>query len=221
MYRGADYTPSGRIDLGDDADNIRIDLSANQLFVGYGKGAIAIVDLLTNNKTKTLPLKAHPESFQLDAASHQIFVNLPNMHSIALLDTSTDQESASWPLRHAANFPMALDRERKRVLVAFRSPPKLTAFDWQTGKVVGEVDICGDADDLFHDGKRKRIYISCGAGFLDVLDADRPDYARIARIHTASGARTALFVPDMDRLMLAVRAGSSEPASIWVYKPVP
>jgi len=38
---------------------------------------------------------------------------------------------------------------------------------------------------------------------------------------TAAGARTALFVPEPDRLFLAVPARAGTPAAIWVYHPTP
>ena len=41
LYQGPDFLPAGRIELGDDADNIRIDLWRNRIVVGYGKGALA------------------------------------------------------------------------------------------------------------------------------------------------------------------------------------
>jgi len=30
-----------------------------------------------------------------------------------------------------------------------------------------------------------------------------------------------LFVPELDRLFVAVRAAGPEPAAIWIFKPVP
>jgi DNA-binding beta-propeller fold protein YncE len=218
VFRGPDYSPAGR---SADADNIRADPAANRILVGFGSGAIAVVDLRDNAKTKMFPLKAHPESFQLDVASSQLFVNLPNVRAIAVLDANTGKEGQTWPLRHGGNFPMALDPERKRVLVVFRNPAKFAAFDWQVGGLVSEVDICGDADDLFLDQKRSRIYVTCGAGFIDVLKADDAKYSRVARVPTVAGARTGLFVPEMDRLLLGVRAGFKEPAAIWVYRTAP
>ena len=116
---------------------------------------------------------------------------------------------------------MALDTERQRVLVAFRSPPKFAAFSWQSGNVVSEIDTCGDADDLFLDAKRRLVYVTCGTGFIDVLKADDSKYSRVTRIPTVAGARTGLFVPDMERLFLAVRAQAREPASIWIYRVAP
>lgn len=221
IFRGPDYSVAGRFDLGEDADNIRVDTAGSRLLIGYGNGAIAIVDLGSNSKVKAFALKAHPESFQFDAVTRQLYVNLPNAHSIAVLDGFTGQERATWPLRHGGNFPMTLDHERQRVLVVFRNPAKFAAFDWKTGGLVSDVDTCGDADDLFLDRKRNLIYISCGAGFIDVLDANDQKYSRIGRIRTVSGARTAFFVPEMDRFFLAVRAQFGEPASIWVYRTTP
>jgi DNA-binding beta-propeller fold protein YncE len=221
VFRGPDYSPTGRIDLGADADNIRPDLAANRILVGYGSGGIAVIDLRENAKNKTFALKAHPESFQLDVASGQLFVNVPNARSIAVFDANTGKETHTWPLRHGGNFPMALDPERKRVLVAFRNPAKLAAFDWEIGGLATEVDICGDADDLFADQKLNRVYVTCGAGFIDVLMADDAKYSRVARIPTVGGARTGLFVPETDHLLLGVRAGFKEPAAIWVYRTAP
>ena len=221
FFASPTYSPAGRIDLGADADNIRVDRGANRLLVGHGSGAIAVIDLKDNGKVFSFTLKAHPESFQLDASSRQIFVNLPNARAIAVLNENMGKEGAVWPLRHGGNFPMALDTERHRVLVAFRNPAKLAAFDWQTSSVISEVDICGDADDLFLDAKRNRVYVTCGAGFIDVLSADDPNYSRQSRIPTVSGARTGLFVPEMDRLLLAVRSHAKEPAAIWVYRAIP
>jgi hypothetical protein len=121
----------------------------------------------------------------------------------------------------SANFPMALDSVRHQVLVIFRAPAELGVFDMAGGKLVATAETCGDADDLFADAKRGRVYVSCGAGFVDVLEVEGSTYRRIARIPTVAGARTSLFVPELDRLMVAVRATSSEPAAIWVFRPVP
>jgi hypothetical protein len=87
--------------------------------------------------------------------------------------------------------------------------------------LIASLEICGDADDVFVDAKRRRVYVSCGEGYIDVLDSERSAYRRIARIATVAGARTSLFVPELDRLMLAVRASSGEPAAIWVFRPMP
>jgi hypothetical protein len=105
--------------------------------------------------------------------------------------------------------------------VVFRSPPALAVFSMADGKAISNAETCGDADDLFVDTKRERVYVSCGAGFIDVFETDGTTYRPMARIPTSAGARTSLFVPEMDRLMVAVRAGLAGPAAIWMFKAIP
>jgi DNA-binding beta-propeller fold protein YncE len=221
LFGAGDYAESGRIDLADDADNVRVDVGSNRIFVGYGNGGLAVIDANSRSKVAEIPLKAHPESFQLDASRGLIFVNVPKAQEIAVIDRAAGKQIAGWSLSNGSSFPMVLDADAQRVLVVSRSPAALGVYSMQDGAVVARVETCGDADDLFVDAKRHRIYVSCGEGFLDVFDAQGNAYRRLARIRTTAGARTSLFVPEMDRLLLAVRAAAGEPASIWVFRPNP
>jgi hypothetical protein len=212
LFEGEEYRPAGEIQLGSDADNVRVDAAAHRVVIGYGSGALAAVDPSTRSKVGDVALKAHPEGFQIDADTGQIFVNLPDARSIAVVDRSSQRQVGKWPIsNYGGNFPMALDSS---------APAELGVFSMTGGKLLATAETCGDADDLFVDAKRGRVYVSCGAGFIDVLEA-KETYRRIARIPTVAGARTSLFVPDTDRLVVAVRTTSTEPAAIWVFRPVP
>ena len=116
---------------------------------------------------------------------------------------------------------MVLDQTRQNLLVAFRRFAELGVFSSSDGTHTGTVPTCGDVDDMFFDSKRDRIYVSCGEGFIDVLAPDGPSYRQTGRLTTAVGARTSLFVPDLDRLLLAVPAKGETPAAIWVFRPSP
>ncbi len=218
LYRGNDFAGRGRIALGSGADNIRYDAKDGRLLVGYGSGALSVIDPATSKPVASYALKAHPESFQIDGNSNRILVNLPEAHAIAVLERSTGKQLAQWPMKYAANFAMALDRDQPRLFSAFRKPAKLVGFATDTGQTVAEVDTCGDVDDLFIDARRQRIYVVCGEGFVDVLDL-RDKLRRLAHIPTIEGARTGLFVPELDRLFVAARARGNEPATLWVFQP--
>jgi hypothetical protein len=221
LFSTPDYAPAGQLELGDDADNIRWDSATNRLFVGYGSGGLAVIDPSTFKRIADIPLGSHPESFQLDPNSDRIFVNLPKAQAIGVVDRHSVRPSATWSMGNAGgNFPMALDPTTGHVLVAFRAPAKLGVFSAKDGASISHADICGDADDVFVDAKRRRVYISCGEGLLDALDAQGNAFKRIARIPTVPGARTSVFVPELDRLLLAVPAVSGEPAAIWVFHPL-
>jgi YVTN family beta-propeller protein len=224
LFHGAELAPAGTIELGDDADNIRLDARTGNLVVGYGGGGLAVIDPAKAALIKRIPLPAHPEGFQLDSDTRRAFVNVPDARQIAVVDIDAGRQTASWrapDLR--ANFPMALDAERAVVAVVFRSPARLVTFDIHTGKRVGTLVACGDADDAFFDAKRRRISISCGDGSVDTWQQVGSGYRPLSPLKTASGARTSLFVPDLDRLYVAARAGFfglGSDAAILVLRPV-
>src|SRR5262249_19386231 len=146
LFRGADYAAAGRIDLGDDADNIRVDSASNRVYVGYGGGALAVIDPATNGKIADIPLQAHPESFQLARSDRCIFVNVPKAREIAVVDRFASKQTASWPIENGSNFPMALDESSGRVFVAFRNPPQLSVFSVRDGSAIAAVGACGDTE---------------------------------------------------------------------------
>jgi DNA-binding beta-propeller fold protein YncE len=221
LFQGPDFTAAGRIDLGDDADNIRIDSWRNRIVVGYGKGALAVINPTSRRKVADIPLKGHPESFQFDETGSRIFANVPDARQIAVVDVGSGAQISILDTAGASsNFPMAVDADEHRLLVAFRSPAKLMVFATRTGKLEGSFDTCRDADDVFVD-PRRRLYVSCGEGVIDVLARPSNGYERVARIPTVAGARTSLFVPASDRLYVGVRATAAEPAAIWVFRPHP
>lgn len=222
LFQTFDFAPLGRIDLGADADNIRIDPWRDRVVVGYGKGALAMIDPASRRKVGEMPLDGHPESFQFDETGSRIFVNVPEAGQIAGLDAVTGRKVTLFEGAGAkANFAMALDADERRLVVAFRTPPRLVSFETSTGIRQASLETCHDADDVFVDARRHRLYVSCGEGVIDVFGKEGVGYARIARIPTVGGARTSLFVPATDRLYLAVRATPSEPAAIWVFRPDP
>nr|WP_298719436.1 hypothetical protein [uncultured Steroidobacter sp.] len=208
------------IKLGDEADNVRIDSSQHLVYVGYGRGALAVIDPGTHRNIADIPLKGHPESFQLDRVGSRVFVNVPDAGEIAVLDRATRKQIASWPTGDLrANFAMALDEDHQQLLVSFRRPAMLAAFSIATGKELARVQGCSDADDLFVDAKRERAYLSCGEGFIDVFSMHEKAYSRESRLQTVPGARTALFSRDLDRLFVAAPAHGSQSAAIWVLRP--
>jgi YVTN family beta-propeller protein len=211
LFEGADYAAREQIELGSDADNIRVDAVTNRVFIGYGGGALAVIDPSTRKKIGDIRVKAHPEAFQIDPDTSQVFVNVPDAHAIAVIDRVAQKQIEKWPLAdRGGNFPMALDHVRRQVLVIFRAPAEFGIFAMTGGKLVATTETCGDADDVFVDTKRGRVYVSCGVGFIDVFETKGATHLRTARIPTVSGARTSLFVPELDRLLVGAlrRTGS-------------
>ena len=209
------------VGLGSDADNVRLDVQTGRLVMGYGSGGLAVLDPSTRSVAGNAKLAAHPEGFQLDPSTQRAFVNVPDAGQIAVVDLAAGKQVASWRVPGlTANFPMALDHAASVLAAVFRSPPQLVLLDTKTGAVTAELPTCGDADDVFFDAKRHRIYVSCGEGAVDVMQQDAEGTHPLARVKTSSGARTSLFVPELDRLFVAARAGVLRPhAAVLVLRP--
>jgi DNA-binding beta-propeller fold protein YncE len=218
LIDGQTLTPAAKVKLSGDADNVRYDQTNGRVYVGYAGGALAELDN-AGKHLGDIRLAGHPESFQLEAHGPRIFVNVPSAGHIAVVDRATRSVVATWPVTQArANYPMALDEAHHRLLVGCRSPARLLVYDTTSGKLVAGADIVGDTDDLFLDSSTHRVYIAGGEGFITVLEqTDADHYRTFERIPTAAGARTALFVPELDRLFLAVPHRGAQRAEVRIF----
>ena len=225
VYDGTTFDLITSIDFGDDADNLRYDAAEKRVYVGYGDektGAIGMVDAATIKRIEDeFKLGAHPESFQLAASGPNIYVNLPDLKQIAVVNRST-HSIARWPLTFESNFPMALDEPDHRLFIATRTPPQLAVFDTNSGRLVATLPVVQDADDLYYDSARKRVYVPGGEGYISVFQQDDADhYKLLAKVHTAIGARTAGYFgkgrKGFDRFYLAVPARADRGAEVWIY----
>lgn len=107
------------VDLGTNADNIRLDPSSKTVYVGSGgepgPGSLSAIDvasllpqakggsikpersaadLLSANAGRfdprtTVEIKSHPESFQVSPDGHRVYVNVPDEHCVAIIDVTT------------------------------------------------------------------------------------------------------------------------------------
>jgi DNA-binding beta-propeller fold protein YncE len=222
IFNAESYAQLATIDFGDDVDNLRYDPVAKRLYVGYGDGAIALVDVTTNQRLpQEFKLGAHPESFQLEKSGPNIYVNLPGLQQIAAINRQTGGITR-WPIKQESNFPMALDEADHRVFVVTREPPRLLVVDTNSGHVVATLPCVQDSDDLYYDAPRKRIYASGGEGYISVFQqGDADHYGLLANIPSQLGARTAGYFGKLgkgfDRLYVAVPARGDHGAEVLIY----
>ena len=224
VYDGDTFKLLNTVDIGEDADNVRYDPAEKRVYVAYGgdqEGGIAAVDATSMKRLDDLAkLDAHPESFQIALSRPVIYANIATQAKVVLIDRNTHKVT-DWPLTTGkSNYPMALDEADHRIFVVSRRPAQLVVIDSDSGAMVASVRCVNDADDLYYDAGRKRIYIPGGEGFLSVIQqTDRDHYQSLARVPTTIGARTGLWYEKRDRFYLAVPASSKQGAALWVYAP--
>jgi DNA-binding beta-propeller fold protein YncE len=219
IYDARSFQSIGELNFKDDADNVRYDDAAKKIYVGFGSGGIAIVDAPDGKQIGSIKLSAHPEAFELEKNGRRIFVNVPNARQVAVIDREKGEVIAKWKTNLAfGNFPMALDETNHRLCIGCRIPSKLVVLNTESGEVVAKIDISGDPDDVFYDSKRHRIYAICGAGKIDIIEQTDPNsYKASAKIDTADGSRTGLFISERDTLFVAVPHRGSQRAEIRAY----
>ena len=243
------WSETSWVDLGRNADNIRLNSATNTLYVGSngepGNGFLTSIDVasllptseggklaaprspadLLQNSARLADIKAqielesHPESFQIDAAHNRVFVNVPDGHYVAVVQTPSLKIVAKWPVPFQKNFAMAFDAKASRLYVVCRKPAMLLAYDTKTGKLLSQTPCVGDADDIYVDSARRQLYIIGGQGAIDVFQTPPGKPERLlARIPTAPRARTGVWIPSLRLLVVAAPRWKNQAAQLLLFR---
>jgi YVTN family beta-propeller protein len=144
------------------------------------------------------------EGMIIDSAGKKLYVNLTGSDEVGVIDLTTRQIIAKWPLPdvHVAHA-IALDEPHHRLFTATRKPPQFVVYNTDNGKVVASVPCVGVNSDMSLDVVRKRIYItgSDTATVIEQRDADH--YEHLTEVPTAYRAKSSIFVPQLNRLYVA------------------
>jgi hypothetical protein len=221
IFDGAEYRPLKTIKFTDDADNVRYDAVRHLVFVAHAEKALGVVDAKTYTVKADLKLPGAAEGFQIMPAQPLLYLVIPSPSQVAVIDIEKLAIVANHPLKMAkGGHPLVIDDANKRIFIGCRQEPKVVVMNSETGKEITSIDIPQDVDDLYYDAKRKRLFASCGEGFVVVIkqtDADHYDVAE--KVATVKGAKTSLFDAEAGRLYLAVPRQAGKPGpEIRVYK---
>lgn len=223
VYDGQTLAATAQVELQSNVDELQYDPTAAQLYAGCmtpDKTAIAIVHLPDGKLLGKVRLPAKPQGFVIERRAHRIFANLPNAHQVAVIDLDRMVLLRTWPVAGAeGNSPLALDEAGGRLFVGCRQPAQLIVFDTATGRPIASVPIEKDTDDLFFDAAGKRVYVSCGEGFVDVIEQrDADHYVAWERIPTLARTRTSAWDGALQTLCLCAPQQDNRPAEILVYR---
>jgi DNA-binding beta-propeller fold protein YncE len=206
-----------------DADNVQYDPRTHRVFVA-GEKDLAVIDATSLKLLTSIKLPGPPEGFRVATGRPRLYVNTSSPCQVAVVDTGNNQVITQYPLgSKEGNETLALDEAGKRIFVGCRGEPRMVVLAEDSGKQVTSVAIPEGVDDMFFDAKAKRIYASCGSGFVAVIrQIDADHYRSVARVPTVKGARTSCFDPGTGRLYVAVpRQTGKQGPEVWVYQTRP
>jgi DNA-binding beta-propeller fold protein YncE len=233
IYDGASYNLLGKLPMKAHADASIYDPVAKLLYVGNGGKEghedyclLTIVDTTSGEKVGDIRIDDdHIEAMALEKSGNRLFVNLTSKSGVAVVDREKRAQIATWSNVDAgkANGPMAFDEANHRLFVNTRDPNKIVVFDTESGKVVSSFASTGQAisDDAVYDPATKRLYV-VGTPFLNVFQQRSSNsYQLLGQVPNAFHANTAILVPQLKQLYVAVNHHGSTDAVVQVYSVVP
>jgi DNA-binding beta-propeller fold protein YncE len=230
VLKGKPLSLSNNIKLDLGADLMDYDPESKVLYVGYGgrdagkeNGEFGIVDAVKERHVGDIQTSAHPGGIAMEKKGGRLFLTIPENNEVVVIDRKSQKIVSTWPISVAQQpVAIALDEPHRRLFVGLRKPPQFVVVDTDSGKVITSTESVGLIDGVSFDAAHSRIYVSGGEGFISVYqqrDADR--YENLARIPTGYLARTSLFVPELNRLYVALPKQGGREAEIRAYEPVP
>jgi hypothetical protein len=179
----------------------------------------------TGEEKAKIDLGSATKEFRVDKKAGKLFVNLAKPSEIAVVDLAKNEVEVKHKLtRTDRNGPLAYDSADKLFFVGCGGKmPMIVVVDAKTGKELTSVEIPGGIDNLHWDSKRKRLYASCGDGFLVVIEKKGDKYDLIAKIETPKKSKTSVFSGGLGRLYLGVPhlEGSDIGPEVRVYQALP
>jgi DNA-binding beta-propeller fold protein YncE len=163
----------------------------------------------------------HVEAMSFVDGDPRIFINLTQTNKLAVVDRKSMKVIATWPVPPAQqNAMVAFDPAQHRLYVVCRSPGVVVVMNSDTGSVIGTQPAPLRADEVQYDQSTHRLYVPGGEGYMGIYDTSDPDHLKIVeKVTTAPGAKTALLIPAMHRLFLAVSPGESKAmAKVLTYE---
>lgn len=220
ILRGRDYAFIGTIKGLPAVDSARLDSATQTLYVVTGgkdlkwdHSFLVAIDLTTGKKVGTLRFESdHVEAMALEANGPRLFINLTDKAEVAVVNRKTMKVLSRWPVHVAGeNSPMAFDEAHHRLFLVCRKPAALVVMDSDSGAIVAHFPAAARSDDVAFDPVSGRIYVPGGEGFISVFEQHSPtQYAQLANVGTAPGAKTCLLVPSLKRYFVAVSPGDTK-----------
>jgi DNA-binding beta-propeller fold protein YncE len=211
------YKITGSIRLVPGADSIGYDATRDRLYMVTGgkdvnmkDSVLAEIDPHSGKHVGDVTFDSnHVEALAVEQHGNRLFINVTGKNYLAVVDKDKRLIIARWPIKEAEqNAPVAFDEANHRLFVVTRKPGMLVVLNAMTGESIASFKAPERCDEVVFDAANHRVYVAGGEGFIGVyqqVDADH--YRQLPDVPSAKGAKTAMLVPALHRLYLAVSPG--------------
>jgi hypothetical protein len=227
LLDAATLAPTGTLKLHPGADSIGFDGGSGHLYVVTGGKDVKLkeswleeIDPVSLRKIGETHFDAdHVEALAVEQQGPHIYVNITDKNYVAVIDKATRRVVAQWPVHEAAQNALAqLDEANHRLFIVARDPGKFIVLNTDGGATVASFTAPKRVDAEIFDAENRRVYAPGGEGYIGVYaERDAGHFAELAHVPSAAGAKTAILVPELRRLYVAVSPGEGKTggAIIW------
>ena len=227
LLDAATLAPAGSLKLHPGADSIGLDSGSGHLYVVTGGKDVKLkeswleeIEPVTLRKIGEVHLDAdHVEAMAIEQHGPRLYINVTDKNYVAVIDKATRTVVARWPIREAAQNALAqLDEANHRLFVVARDPGRFIVLNTDSGASIASFAAPKRVDSEIFDAANRRVYAPGGEGYIGVyVERDAGHFAELAHVPSSAGAKTAILVPELHRLYLAVSPGEGHSGGgiIW------
>jgi len=180
-----------KIETGKNPDAILYHAGTHTVFAFNGQSHnVTVIDAASERAIATIALSGKPE-FAVADDHGNIYVNIADNNSMAVIDASQRKVKSTWPLGSCEEpTGLALDLE-SRTAFASCGNKKLAVISLADGKVRQTVPIGDDCDAVAFDPKSGLVFASNGEGTLTVIGKAQDGSYRVRQnLQTRPGSKT-------------------------------
>lgn len=207
------------IPLAPGADSMSFDEATGKMYVvtggdngKLGDSWLARINPRTGRKDGEARIASNKvEALAVEEKGTRLYVNVTARNRVDVFNKNTLVLLQSFPLpQGSANAAMAFDEADARLFVVTRKPYRLRVLDARDGRTLASLPAPQRTNEAIYDRANHRIYLA-GDDFLGVVRQDDADhYTALDPVPTAHGAKTAVLVPQLGRLFVAVSPGEGK-----------
>src|SRR5207237_649398 len=199
-------------------DHLDLDISGKRLFVcALGNNTVEVIDLNKGERVHTISGLGAPQGVAFVPELNRLLVANDKGGACNIYDANSFQLIGKVDFADDADN-VRYDNTSKRIYVGFGSGG-IGIINEVDGKQVGSIKLAAHPEAFELEKQGHRVYVTCGTGKIDIIDqTDANTYKALAKINTADGARSGLFVPERDALFVAVPHRGSQQAEIRRYQ---
>ncbi len=219
VFNATTYKVIDTIKLAPGADSMGYDVSGKRMYVVTGgknanmaESFLAKVDPVTGKKLGELKFDTDKvEAMAIEQKGKYLYINVTGKNYVAVVDKEKFSVVNTWPVKEGAmNAAMAFDEANQRLFVVTRKPFKLVIINTKTGASIASFAAPDRTNEAIFDKINRRIYLA-GDDFISVFQQkDADHYEELSHVSSAKGAKTAIFVPDLNRLYAAISPGEGK-----------